>query len=100
MGHFRNFWGIKGNERFSREFEPVTKGNAGWRLAGMHTGREGKMECSLCGDEYENVSHVLWECSEYSSTRACFINSYRTDISYAETIITLPCGRTSHTLRQ
>ena len=35
MGHFRNFWGIKGNERFSREFEPVTKGNAGWRLAGM-----------------------------------------------------------------
>ena len=35
MGHFRNFWGIKGNEWFSREFEPVTKGNAGWRLAGM-----------------------------------------------------------------
>ena len=35
MGHFRNFWGIKGNERFSREFEPVTKGNAGWRLAGI-----------------------------------------------------------------
>ena len=35
MGHFRNFGGIKGNERFSREFEPVTKGNASWRLAGM-----------------------------------------------------------------
>ena len=31
------------------------------------------MECSLCGDECENVSHVLWECSAYSSTRACFI---------------------------
>ena len=24
-------------------------------------------------DECENVSHVLWECSAYSSTRACFI---------------------------
>ena len=31
------------------------------------------MECSLCGDECENLSHVLWECSAYSSTRACFI---------------------------
>ena len=27
----------------------------------------------LCGDECENVSHVLWECSAYSSTRTCFI---------------------------
>ena len=34
---------------------------------------EGKTECSLCGDECENVSHVLWECSAYSSTRPCFI---------------------------
>ena len=25
--------------------------------------KEGKMECSLCGNECENVSHVLWECS-------------------------------------
>ena len=40
---------------------------------GRHRGREGKTECSLCGDECENVSHVLWECSAYSSTRACFI---------------------------
>ena len=40
---------------------------------GRHRGREGKMKCSLCGDECENVSHVLWECSAYSSTRACFI---------------------------
>ena len=40
---------------------------------GRHKGREGKTECSLCGDECENVSHVLWECSAYSSTRACFI---------------------------
>ena len=27
------------------------------------------MECSLCGNERENVSHVLWECLPYSSTR-------------------------------
>ena len=31
-----------------------------------HRGREGKTECSLCGDE--NVSHVLWKCSVYSTT--------------------------------
>ena len=30
---------------------------------GRYRGREGKTECSLCGDECENVSHVLWECS-------------------------------------
>ena len=40
---------------------------------GRHRGREGKTECFLCGDECENVSQVLWECSAYSSTRACFI---------------------------
>ena len=34
---------------------------------------KGKTECSLCGDECENVSHVLWECSAYSSTRASFM---------------------------
>ena len=39
-----------------------------------HRGREGKTKCSLCGNECENVSHVLWECSAYSSTRACFIH--------------------------
>ena len=27
-----------------------------------HRGREGKTECSLCGNVCENVSHVLWEC--------------------------------------
>ena len=40
---------------------------------GRHRGRESKTECSLCGDECENVSHVLWECSAYSGTRTCFI---------------------------
>ena len=38
---------------------------------GRHRGREGKT--FLCGDECENVSHMLWECSTYSSARACFI---------------------------
>ena len=38
---------------------------------GRHRGREGKTKCSLCGDECENVSRVLWECSAYSGTRAC-----------------------------
>ena len=40
---------------------------------GRHRGREGKTECSLCGNECENVSHVLWECSAYSSTRVSFM---------------------------
>ena len=41
---------------------------------GRHRGgREGKTECSLCGNECENVCHVLWECSVYSSTRASFM---------------------------
>ena len=40
---------------------------------GRHRGREGKTECSLCGNECENVSHVLWECSANSSTRASFM---------------------------
>ena len=40
---------------------------------GRHRGSEGKTECSLCGIECENVSHVLWECSAYSSTRASFM---------------------------
>ena len=39
---------------------------------GRHRGREGKKECSLCGNECENVSHVLWEYSAYSSTGASF----------------------------
>ena len=38
---------------------------------GMHRGKEGK--CTLCGAECENVVHVLWECSTYSSSRASFM---------------------------
>ena len=41
---------------------------------GRHRWREGKTECSLCGDQCENVSHVLWECSAYSNSRASFMD--------------------------
>ena len=27
---------------------------------GRHRGREGKLECTLCGAECESVVHVLW----------------------------------------
>ena len=33
----------------------------------VDSGRESKTECSLCGNECENVTQVLWECSAYSS---------------------------------
>ena len=37
-----------------------------------HRGREGKVECSICGAECESVIHVLWECPAYSSCREAF----------------------------
>ena len=40
---------------------------------GRHSGREGNKECGLCGNECERVSHVLWECLIYSSSRADFL---------------------------
>ena len=40
---------------------------------GRHRGREGNKECDLCGNECESVSHVLWECPTYSSSRADFL---------------------------
>ena len=40
---------------------------------GRHRGREGKLECTLCGAECESVVHVLWECLAYSSSRASFL---------------------------
>ena len=33
---------------------------------GRHRGREGKVECTLCGAECESVVHVLWECPAYN----------------------------------
>ena len=44
-----------------------------YNKVGRHRGREGETECSLCGNECENVSHVLWKCSAYSSTRVSFM---------------------------
>ena len=38
---------------------------------GRHGGREGKLECTLCGADFF-VVHVLWECTAYSSNRASF----------------------------
>ena len=29
---------------------------------GRHRGREGMKECLLCDNEFESVSHMLWEC--------------------------------------
>ena len=40
---------------------------------GRHRGREGKVECTLCGAECESVVHVLWECPAYSNCRLMFL---------------------------
>ena len=39
---------------------------------GRHRGREGKVECSICGAECESVVHVLCEYLAYSSRREGF----------------------------
>ena len=39
----------------------------------IYRGREGKVECILCGPECESVMHVLWECPAYSSCRLEFL---------------------------
>ena len=31
----------------------------------------------LCGAEYENIVHVLWECSAYSNIRGTFVEKLR-----------------------
>ena len=36
-------------------------------------GEKVRRNISLCGDECENVNHMLWECSTYSNTRVNFI---------------------------
>ena len=38
-----------------------------------HRGRESNKDCWLCGNECECVNHVLWECPNYSSSRADFL---------------------------
>ena len=37
---------------------------------GRHRGREG-IECLLCDDECESVSHVLWECPALGLDKLC-----------------------------
>ena len=32
---------------------------------GRHRGREGNVECTLCGAECESIVHVLWEYPAY-----------------------------------
>ena len=45
---------------------------------GSHREKKGKTECALCGDKCEKkASHVLWECSAYSSTKARFMKSFQ-----------------------
>ena len=44
---------------------------------GRHRGREGKVECSICGAECESVVHVLWECPAYSSCREGFKATFK-----------------------
>ena len=39
---------------------------------GRHRGREGKVECSICGAECEGMIYVLWECPAYSSCKEAF----------------------------
>ena len=48
-------------------------------LGRNNRGREGKLECVLCGVECESVVHVLWECSAYSNNiiRGIFVERLR-----------------------
>ena len=36
---------------------------------GRDRGKEGSVECTLCGTECKSVVHVLWDCPAYSSCR-------------------------------
>ena len=49
---------------------------------GRHRGREGKVECTLCGAECESVVHVLWECPAYSNCRLMFLKKLQEKTSY------------------
>ena len=40
---------------------------------GRHLGKNDDRQCKLCGDECENVVHVLWECPAYDTIRNTFM---------------------------
>ena len=67
---------------------------------GRHRGREGKLECTLCGAECESVVHVLWECTAYSSSRASFTEKLQELLghSYADFDLLSNVEKTSHVL--
>ena len=44
---------------------------------GRHRGREGKVECTLCGAECESVVHVLWECPAFSNCTLTFLKKFQ-----------------------
>ena len=44
---------------------------------GRHRGRNGRIECVLCGDECESVVHVLWVCPVYKDKREGFMVKLR-----------------------
>ena len=67
---------------------------------GRHRGREGKLECTLCGAECESVVHVLWECTAYSSSRASFTEKLQELLgdSYADFDLLSNVAKTSYVL--
>ena len=67
---------------------------------GRHRGREGKLECTLCGAECESVVHVLWECTAYSSSRASFTEKLQEMLgdSYADFDLLSNVEKTSYVL--
>ena len=67
---------------------------------GRHRGREGKLECTLCGAECESVVHVLWECTAYSSSRASFTEKLQELLgdSYADFDLLSNVEKTSYVL--
>ena len=48
--------------------DPPLRTHGLYEELGRHKDREGKIECSLGGAEYESVVNVLWECPCYCSS--------------------------------
>ena len=51
----------------------LLKFQSGTRGLNEELDRHRGKECELCGNECESVSHVLWECPAYNSSRADFL---------------------------